>query len=252
MEKSKSKKIIIFGATGIIGKQLSIALSKCDYDLLMISRDFKKLKKLQKFISAKHDKFQDIFKYDIVNDNKNLLINFIKNNVGTITSLIFLSRNSKHLIDDRRNLDLDAFRSEFNLSLFHPVDLCLSLSKVFKKRLKSIIFTSSIYGINAPKEELYIEEGFTPISYSSSRSAIIHASKHLAKRLADKTNVNVVILGGVENSQSNNFKKKYSEIVPSKKMISKKDLIYPYLYFINAPSTNFTGSVLVLDGGWTL
>ena len=60
------------------------------------------------------------------------------------------------------------------------------------------------------------------------------------------------ILGGVENSQSNNFKKKYSEIVPSKKMISKKDLIYPYLYFINAPNTNFTGSILTLDGGWTL
>ena len=99
---------------------------------------------------------------------------------------------------------------------------------------------------------MYIEEGFTPISYSSSRSAIIHASKHLAKRLADKTNVNVVILGGVESNQSNSFKKKYSEIVPSKKMISKEDLIYPYLYFINAPNTNFTGSSLTLDGGWTL
>ena len=104
MEKSKSKKIIVFGATGIVGKQLSIALSKYDYDLLMISRDYKKLKKLQKSINVKYDKFQDIFKYDIVNNNKNLLINYIKNNVSTITSLIFLSRNAKYLIDDRRNL----------------------------------------------------------------------------------------------------------------------------------------------------
>ena len=53
----------------------------------------------------------------------------------------------------------------------------------------------------------YILKRVTPISYSSSRSAIIHASKHLAKRLANKTNVNAVILGGIESNQSKSFKK---------------------------------------------
>ena len=153
MEKSKSKKIIIFGATGNVGKQLSIALSEHNYDLVLISRDYDKLKILQSLIKSRYSKFQDIFKYDIVNDNKNVLINHIKNTVSTINSLIFLSRNPKHLIDDRINLDLDAFRSEFNLSLFHPVDLCCLLVN-FIKKLKSIIFTSYLW-IKCSRRTIY-------------------------------------------------------------------------------------------------
>ena len=81
---------------------------------------------------------------------------------------------------------------------------------------------------------------------------IIHMAKHLAKKFATITNVNVVVLGGVENNQSIKFIEKYTEICPSRSMIQKEDIIHPYLYFVNAPSKNFTGSVLVLDGGWTI
>ena len=53
MEKSKSKKIIIFGATGNVGKQLSIALSEHNYDLVLISGNYDKLKILQGLIKSR-------------------------------------------------------------------------------------------------------------------------------------------------------------------------------------------------------
>ena len=248
----KSEKIVIVGATGVVGSAIAVMLSEMNYRLILVSRNLKKLNYLNEKIKQKCNFYQEVYEFDIENDKNEKLIEYLKINVDTIKSLIFLSRNSKYLKDDKENLDLNSFRNEYNISLLYPVNLCLQLNKQFKDKLCSIIFTSSIYGISVPKDELYIEEGFTPISYSSSRAAIIQASRHLSKKFSNVTNVNVVVLGGIENNQSISFKQKYSKLCPSKKMLSKEDLLHPYLYFINAPSSNFSGSVLIVDGGWTL
>ncbi len=247
-----NNKIIILGATGIIGETLALSLSEMNFELILISRDMIKLKFLNDKIKSKYNLNQEIFEFDLENDHQDILINFLKKSVKNIKAFIFLSRNTKYLIDDKKGVDIDSFRKEFDISLFYPISLSMQLHRVYKEKLSSIIFTSSIYGISIPKEELYDKEGFTPISYTSSRASIIQAAKHLSKKMAGITNVNTVVLGGIEHNQNKSFIEKYSFLCPSNKMISKKDLIYPYLYFINAPSTNFTGSVLVLDGGWTL
>lgn len=232
---------------------MSEKLANANFNLILISKNELKLKKLKKRLSNKFDVKIDIFSIDLENNNSADIVSiYLKRMVKQINSIIFLARNTNHLFDDRKLFSRELFNAEYNLSLTFPVELSLKISKIFKQKLKSIIFTSSIYGLVAPKEELYLTEGFTPISYSSSRSAIIHAAKHLAKRLAPLTIVNTIVLGGIMKNQSNSFIKNYNKICPSKQMINKKDILHPFLYFINAPSSNFTGSVLTLDGGWTI
>jgi len=237
----------------MVASILAEKLADINFNLILISKDIIKLKKLQSKLLKKFFIKVDIFAVDLENINSsNILSDYLKKTVSNINSIIFLARNTNHLFDDRKDFSRELFNSEFNLSLAFPVEFSLKISQLFKKKLKSIIFTSSIYGLLTPNENLYIDSGFTPISYSSSRSAIIHAAKHLAKRLAPFTIVNTIVLGGVEGIQSDNFKMKYKQLSPSKQMIRKDDILYPFLYFINAPSTNFTGSVLTLDGGWTI
>lgn len=228
-------------------------LAEAKFNLILISRDLVRLKNLKSKLVNQFEVDIQIFAADLEKDNaSDILLNYLKETVSHINSLIFLARNRNHLFDDRKSFSRELFNSEFNLSLSFPVEFSLKASDFYQKKLKSIIFTSSIYGLVTPNEELYKDEGFTPISYSSSRSSIIHASKHLAKKLAPNTIVNTVVLGGVKNKQSEKFQKKYKQISPSKSMINIEDIAYPFLYFINAPSENFTGSVLTLDGGWTL
>ena len=228
-------------------------LANSSFNLILISRNELKLKQLKEKLYNKFGVNIEIFSIDLESVNSaEIVANYLKRIVKDINSIIFLARNTQHLFDDRKFFSKELFNSEYNLSLTFPIELSLKISDIFKKKLKSIIFTSSIYGLVTPNDELYSTEGFTPISYSSSRSAIIHASKHLAKRLAPLTIVNTIVLGGIIGNQSEDFIKKYNKICPSKQMIDKNDVLHPFLYFINAPSPNFTGSVLTVDGGWTL
>ena len=113
----KSEKIVIVGATGVVGSSIALKLSEMNYRLILVSRNLKKLSYLNKKIKQKCDFYQEVYKFDIENDENDEFLEYLKINVDTIKSLIFLSRNSNYLKDDKEKLDLNSFRNEYNISL---------------------------------------------------------------------------------------------------------------------------------------
>ena len=74
----------------------------------------------------------------------------------------------------------------------------------------------------------------------------------LATHLAPEIRVNCVSPGGIEFDQNEEFKQKYSELTPLKRMMKKEELNEIIEYLCSSKSSYVTGANFVLDGGWTI
>jgi len=168
--------------------------------------------------------------------------------------LINLFALNDHIDNNRKtnkimDISLDSFRDYLETNV---VDL-FSVCRAFAKNNTSgcIVNFSSTYGLVSPRTDLYSGDE-KHIAYGTSKAAVIQLSRHLAVHLAPNIRVNVVVPGGVLNAQSPSFVEKYSSNTPMKRMMSKDELNGIIEYLCSEKSTYVTGSVFVVDGGWTI
>jgi NAD(P)-dependent dehydrogenase (short-subunit alcohol dehydrogenase family) len=118
----------------------------------------------------------------------------------------------------------------------------------------NIINVSSIYGLVAPRFEIYDDTGMTmPVDYAINKSAMNHFTRYLAKFLKGKNiRVNSLSPGGVFNNQPDNFVKEYKKLAINKGMLDKEDISGALLFLISDHSKYVNGQNLIVDDGWTL
>lgn len=133
------------------------------------------------------------------------------------------------------------------------------LMKIVAKFLKglgnvSVVNFSSIYGVMAPRFEIYEGEQFTmPVEYAASKSAILHITKYFSKYYQGSgLRFNCICPGGVYDGHSENFVKKYSDHNGGVGMLNPGDVIGPLLFLISDMSLAVNGQALIVDHGWTL
>ena len=80
MDKLKNKTFLVTGATGYLGSSISEEISKHGGNLILVSRNLKKLKLLKKNLEINFDNFIEIFECNLLNLNK------VKKLVKTINS----------------------------------------------------------------------------------------------------------------------------------------------------------------------
>lgn len=222
------KKIIVTGSEGFIGKSLVRELSK-SYFVVKVD-----LKLGNNLLSEK-----EVIK--IMKSNKN--------SIGLI-NLFSINPQPNDFKKDIFSLSINSLKSYLDTNIIALFSVCREYAKVCPVN-SSIINFSSIYGINSPKHFIY-DKGFTKhIGYTISKSSIIGMSKYLATYLAPKIRVNTIVPGGVENNQKKKFIKKYSSIVPMKRMMKKNELHTAVEFLLSSKSSYITGSTLTIDGGWT-
>jgi len=118
----------------------------------------------------------------------------------------------------------------------------------------NIINVSSIYGVIAPRFDVYSGTEMTmPVDYAVSKSAIIHFTKYLAKYLQGKNiRVNSLSPGGIFNNQPDSFVEKYRNFALNKGMLSKEDVTGTLMFLISDFSRYVNGQNIIIDDGWTL
>lgn len=120
----------------------------------------------------------------------------------------------------------------------------------------SIVSFSSVYGVVAPRFDIYEAEKFTmPIEYAAIKSAIVHLTKYMAS-YHKGTNVrfNVLSPGGVFSGHEDSFVKAYGKYSLSSRagMLDPKDLVGAVKFLVSHDSTYVNGQNLIVDDGWTL
>ena len=117
-----------------------------------------------------------------------------------------------------------------------------------------LILFSSIYGVIAPRFEIYKDTDMTmPVEYSAIKSGLIHLVRYFAKYYA-KTNVtfNCVSPGGINSNQPLSFKDNYSKLCPKGDLLDASNLTGLVSFLISDDANSINGENIVIDGGFSL
>ena len=118
----------------------------------------------------------------------------------------------------------------------------------------NIINIASIYGVVAPKFELYENTEMTmPVEYAVIKAGLIHLTKYMAKFFKGKNiRVNALSPGGILDAQPASFLDAYGRACINKGMLDKADLVGSLLYLLSDLSKCVNGQNLIVDDGFTL
>jgi NAD(P)-dependent dehydrogenase (short-subunit alcohol dehydrogenase family) len=223
------KRIVITGASGLIGKEIIKSLSE-EYDVLPLDRELG------------HDLTDELFVEEWFSQNNNLH--------GMIVCHAF---NPLPLKDSKKiepiDQSLEEIRSYYEVNVVSAFNVCRHYIK--NNEGGSIINISSLYGLNSPKHKIY--NNYTkPIGYSLTKSSIILMTKYLSSYYAPRHRLNVVVLGGVYDERfDKTFVKKYNENVPFGRMMNIDETSGIFKFLLSENSSYATGAVFTIDGGWT-
>lgn len=118
----------------------------------------------------------------------------------------------------------------------------------------TLIMFSSIYGVMAPRFELYDGTPMTKeVEYIIAKSAIVHLTAYLAKYYKGKgVRVNCISPGGVLNGQHPDFLDRYNAHCSTKGMMDPEDLAGTVVFLASESSACVNGQNIVVDDGFSL
>lgn len=138
-------------------------------------------------------------------------------------------------------------------SSFLFMQKCASYFKE-KQRAFSLVNISSVYGVVAPKFEIYDNTKMTmPVEYAAIKSAILHLSKYVVAYVADsRFRVNSVSPGGIFDHQPSSFVDAYKRQTLGKGMLDVTDVIGSIIYLLSDSARYVNGQNIVVDDGFVL
>jgi NAD(P)-dependent dehydrogenase (short-subunit alcohol dehydrogenase family) len=118
----------------------------------------------------------------------------------------------------------------------------------------SIVNISSVYGLIAPRFEVYDNTSMTmPVEYAAIKSALIHLTKYMAKYYRGKNiRINAISLGGILDKQPLAFLESYRTFCLNKGMLDKSDINGTLVYLLSDLSQFVNGQNIIVDDGFTL
>ncbi|MBT4732329.1 SDR family oxidoreductase [Candidatus Woesearchaeota archaeon] len=254
----KDKVVVVTGGAGLIGQEFIKAI--IEQDGIAIIADINKEigKKVKKQLSKELDtKNIDFIKLDITS-KKSLqkCIKYLDDKYAKIDALInnAYPRNknyARHFFD----VEYDDFKENLGLNLGGYFTTSQQFAKYFKKQnYGNIINISSIYGVVAPKFEVYENTPMTmPVEYAAIKSGLIHLTKYMAKYFKGMNiKVNTLSPGGIFDNQPKDFLNKYKSNCLNKGMLDKSDLKGTLVYLISDMSTYVNGQNIIVDDGFIL
>lgn len=148
---------------------------------------------------------------------------------------------------------LEMFRRGIEVSLTGPVALTKAVvgQMLKQKGDRNVIFFASTYGHGVPKPELYKPGPNKAPWYGAAKAALIYMSNHLAREYGKRgIRFNVIVPGGVHTNEAKSFNKRYSKFTPLGRMAQRNE--YQRVLLTMATTPYMTGSVIAVDGGWTI
>jgi NAD(P)-dependent dehydrogenase (short-subunit alcohol dehydrogenase family) len=250
-----ARTILITGGSGKFGKAMVSYFLAAGDRVLTTCRTTESLDKLTKEYENFGNVF-NVFKVNLTEDNSistlleqldhlNIQPNCLVNNAR---SLNFLSVGQDGLVS-RSN-----FTNEYLLDVVIPYELTMALVHQKNSQLQKVVNIGSQYGTVAANPNLYTDpKKQSPLHYGVAKAALVHLTKELAVRLANKEiQVNCTAFGGVEGRVDDAFKQRYAKLCPMGRMLRDDEVVGPVDMLLSEKCSGITGHVLAVDGGWSI
>ena len=250
----KDRVVVVTGGAGLLGKTFCQAIATNGGIPIMAEREFSVAEKAVEALGMERVIPAQIDITDINSIQK--LISSVSEKFGKIDALINSAypRNKnygKHFFD----VTYDDFCENVGMNLGGYFLTTQQFAKYFEKQgYGNIINLASIYGVIAPRFEVYDNTAMTmPIEYAAIKSGLIHLTKYMAKYFKGKNiRVNTISLGGIEDKQPESFLRAYKEFCLNKGMLDAKDISGTVLFLLSVLSEYVNGQNIVVDDGFTL
>jgi NAD(P)-dependent dehydrogenase (short-subunit alcohol dehydrogenase family) len=118
----------------------------------------------------------------------------------------------------------------------------------------SIVNFSSVYGVVAPRFEIYEGTSMTmPVEYAAIKAGVTHLTRYFTKYYKGKgVRFNCVSPGGVLDKQPKKFLGQYRKFACNKGMLAREDLAGAVVFLLSDASQYVNGQNLIVDDGWSL
>jgi NAD(P)-dependent dehydrogenase (short-subunit alcohol dehydrogenase family) len=156
---------------------------------------------------------------------------------------------------------IDQWNADVAVGLTGPFLCARIIGGVLAAQQRGVIINiSSEYGIIAPDQRLYRQEGLTaeqqpvkPVTYSVVKAGLHGLTLYLATYWAHaNVRVNTISLGGVESGQPAAFLERAAAKIPMGRMAQPHDFQGALIYLCSDAAAFVTGANLVVDGGKTI
>lgn len=252
------KIIIITGGAGLIGKQFAKAVINEGGIPIIADIDDTKLNKAVEELSQLFSKDRlDSFKLNVISKNSvKECINYVDTKYKKIDALINNAYpKNKNYGKYFFEVEYEDFVENLGKNLGGCIVPSQLLSLYFKEQgYGNIVNISSIYGVIAPKFEIYDNTKMTiPVEYAAIKSGLLHLTKYMAKYLKDQNiRVNAISPGGVLDEQPEEFLKNYKRYCLNKGMLNDNDLNGALIFLLSEMSSYVNGQNIIVDDGFTL
>lgn len=254
----KNKVVVVTGGAGLLGREFISSIAA--QGGIAIIADLDNEASRNSWSALQKQDFSgtiDFTPIDITNKISVLnAIAFVHETYGRIDALVnnAYPRNKQYgrfLMD----VEYDDFCDNLNLNLGGYFLTSQQFAAYFLKQgFGNIVNIASIYGVVAPKFEIYENTPMTmPVEYAVIKSALIHLTKYFAKSFKGKNiRANSLSPGGIFDSQPELFVNAYKKQCINKGMLDKSDLSGSLIYLLSDMSECVNGQNLVVDDGFTI
>jgi len=253
----KNKVVVITGGAGLIGKEFAKAV--VNHNGNAIIADILDLADKIDDLGFSEEELRSIDFVQMNITDKNSINKAITDILGKHKKIDALVNNAyprnknygKHFFD----VEYTDFVENTGLNLGGYFITSQQFALYFKEQgYGNIINISSIYGVIAPKFEIY--EGTpmtTPVEYAAIKSGLIHLTKYMAKYFKGlNIRVNTLSPGGVLDHQPEEFIAAYKKASLNKGMLDKSDLSGTLVYLLSDMSQYVNGQNIVVDDGFSI
>lgn len=254
----KDKVIVITGGAGLIGKEFVKAVVENDGVAVIADINEELGLKAKEDLSKELNTLNiDFVKLDITSkESLNTCIEYLDTKYKKIDALVnnAYPRN-KNYGKPFFDVGYSDFVENTGLNLGGYFMASQQFALYFKKQgYGNIVNISSIYGVVAPKFEVYDNTPMTmPVEYAAIKSGLIHLTKYMAKYFKGMNiKVNALSPGGIFDSQPESFLAKYKEQCLNKGMLDKSDMKGTLVYLLSDMSRYVNGQNIVVDDGFSL
>lgn len=254
----KDKVVVITGGAGLIGKEFVKTVVENSGVAIIADINEQIGQQVKENLSKELNTTNiDFIKLDITSkESLNECINYLDKKYERIDVLVnnAYPRNKNygnHFFD----IEYSDFVENLGLNLGGYFIASQQFAVYFRNQgYGNIVNISSIYGVVAPKFEVYENTTMTmPVEYAAIKSGLIHLTKYMAKYFKGMNiKVNSLSPGGIFDYQPESFLEKYKEKCLNKGMLDNSDLKGTLVYLLSDMSKYVNGQNIVVDDGFSL